>query len=210
LLSAAIVPALYILLFRKPPFRLHRVGFAFSFAAAGLALVSAGIYNGPSSLFQFFFTLLYMRTFCMVGVLMSFYTEFFQTHPYTYFSHINVVRAYVPYPYSEALGNVIGHFMVPEVGGQVMDANASFLATDGMAALGFAGVVLSGIFFRIFIGIFNVAVDFKVLALGCCALVPLLMSVTNASLFSSLLTNGGGVLAVVLYFYGNASPARRV
>ena len=96
------------------------------------------------------------------------------------------------------------NFITPGI--DVMDANASFLATDGMAAWSFAGVVFSGVLFRGFIWLFDKAANHKTLALSCCALVPALISVTNASIFTTLLTNGAGLLAILIYLYSRISP----
>lgn len=202
--SIVILPVFYFLLFRRPNTALSRIGIAFCLPAVLLALLAEGVYSGKATFIQAAFTLIYMRSFSMPGVLMGVYTEFFLTHPLTYFSHVNLLRGLIQYPYADALGNVIGAYMLPA--GTPMDANAGFLMTDGMAALGFSGIVLSGVFCRLFILLFDVCVTKETLALSCCALLPVLISVTNTSLLSSMLTGGAALLSVFLYLYSRAIP----
>ncbi|MDE2184681.1 MAG: hypothetical protein KGJ78_16800 [Alphaproteobacteria bacterium] len=208
LLSVAFVPAFFVLVFRNEPFRLSRIGPAIVIPATVLAYFALDIRpGGEIGLLQLVVSLVYMRTFCMVGVLTSIYTEFFQLHPHTYFSHISILRMFIDYPYSDALGRVIGGYLSPDL---PMDANANFLATDGMAGLGFWGIVLAGLFFRFFIALFDGVTQPKDLALASCALVPVLVGVTNSSMFTSLLTGGGVMLALLLYLHGNSVPDEHV
>lgn len=201
-LSDFVIPVIFLLVFRKRPYRVSRIGLAVAASAIGLTLVGALFIQSDKGIFSIIFALVYIRTFCMVGVLMGTYVEFFLAHPLTYFSHIGVMQNFVRYPYTDALGNVIGNFMIP--GSEVMDANASYLATDGMAALGIPGIVLSGLLFRGFIWLFDACATERTVPLACCALIPVLMSATNASMFTTLVTNGGAALAVILYTYSYA------
>jgi len=141
-----------------------------------------------------------MRAFCITGVMMAFYATFFLAHPLTHFSHILIMRIFIHYPYPDSVGEVIGRYIVP---GAVFDANASFWATDGMAALGFYGIVLAGILFRLVFRLFDGQVQGTDMKVACVALVPLLMSVTNSSLFTSMLSGGGGALLVLLYAWSH-------
>lgn len=204
LLSVVMIPGFYFLVFRREPYRLNKVGFTFTAAALSLLFAYIALQPKLGSLMGLAFSMVFMRTFCMVGVLTGVYTEFFLTHPLTYFSHVGVVQRFVPYPYPDALGNMIGYFMIPSV--PPMDANASFFATDGLAAFGVIGIVFAGFLFRMIMALFNTCTNKRSLALACCALVPFLVNVANSSMFTSMVTGGGGLLAVLLYFYSNAKP----
>lgn len=208
MVSVIIVSGFYFLLFRKRENSLIRVGYAFCIPAVLLALLVEQLYRPEASIVKAIFSLVYMRAFCMPGVLTGVYTEFFLTHPLTYFSHIGLLRSVLTYPYGDALGNVIGSFMLPI--GVPMDANASFLMTDGMAALGFPGIVLAGFFMRSVIAFFNGCIKEVDIPIACCSVVPALITAMNTSLFSTMLTGGAAVLLLILYFFSNSIPDRTV
>lgn len=140
--------------------------------------------------------LLYMRTLGMVAAATGVYIDFFQTHPYTYYSHVNIVSAFVHYPYQESLGEAIGF----DLTGDELDANASFYATDGYAALGPYGVVLIGPIMGLFLSFANALCE-RSFRLACVAFVPFVMIVANTSLFTSLLTGGGLMLLLLTYLH---------
>jgi hypothetical protein len=201
-ISIILIPGFYFTVFRKEPFRISRVGLVFAGTALGLALVAADIYSGRDIILQFAFSLVYMRTFAMSGCLTGVYAEFFLTHPVTHYSHISVMRMYFDYPYAATLGEVIGEYLSPI--GVAPDANTNFFATDGMAALGFWGVAISGVLFRLFIAIFDNSTNRENVAVLCCAIVPVLASAMNLSMFTTLLSGGGIVLALISYFYSRS------
>jgi hypothetical protein len=195
--STAIAPLLYYLVVRKG--KLGNV--APIFGAVSCALWVAFSLVGPDNfILRTIISLTFMRAFCITGVMMAFYATFFLAHPLTHFSHILIMRIFIHYPYPDSVGEVIGRYIVP---GAVFDANASFWATDGMAALGFYGIVLAGILFRLVFRLFDGQVQGTDMKVACVALVPLLMSVTNSSLFTSMLSGGGGALLVLLYAWSH-------
>lgn len=206
--SVIVIPAFYFLLFRRGGFSLTRIGLTFASSAVILALLAEELYSQRNTVAQALFSLVYMRAYCMPGVLAAVYTEFFLTHKLTFFSHVGLFRSFIHYPYGDALGHVIGGYMLPI--GAPMDANASFLMTDGMAAAGFAGIVVSGVFCRIFIWLFDASVSESNIPIACCALIPVLITVMNTSLFSAMLTGGAAMLAVLLYFHSRiiSNPER--
>jgi hypothetical protein len=202
ILSPLLILGVYLLLFwRRSRFGVLPLVLVVSGVAVSLGLLGSVLQTSKSSpLLSFALSLVYTRTFGMVGILTSVYAEFFQTHALTYFSHIVLVRNFWPYPYGDALGLVIGGYMFPG-DADVMDANASFFATDGIAALGIPGIVLAGALFRQFVWLFDSSANRQNTDVACAALVPVLMSVANASMFTTLLSNGGAALAVILYVY---------
>jgi len=192
-ISSAITPVLYHLVVRKGA--LGNVGLIFGGGACGL-WVLLSVIGADNFILQTIVSLTFMRAFCITGVAMAFYTSFFLEHPLTHFSHILVMRNFVHYPYPDSVGEVIGRYMAP---GTTLDANASFWATDGMAALGFTGIILAGVLFRLAFRLFDGLVQKSDIRVACVAIVPLLMSVTNSSLFASMLSGGGGALLLLLY-----------
>ena len=198
LISSAITPVLYYLVVRKGA--LENVGLIFGGGACGL-WVALNVIGTDNFILQTIVSLTFMRAFCITGVAMAFYTTFFLEHPLTHFSHIQVMRNFIHYPYPDSVGEVIGRYMAP---GTTLDANASFWATDGMAALGFTGIVLAGVLFRLAFRLFDGLAQKSDIRIACVAIVPLLMSVTNSSLFTSMFSGGGGALLVLLYAWSRA------
>jgi hypothetical protein len=136
-------------------------------------------------------TLVFMRTYGMVGALTGIYHDFFTDHPVTLFSHINIVGQIIPYPYPLSIGEVIGESL-----GFDMNSNANFFATDGIASLGTAGIVVMGFVAGFCLRAIDRFVPPANLRLLCIASTPVAMSLANTSLFTTLLT--GGLLALIL------------
>lgn len=134
-----------------------------------------------------------MRTQCLDSWIFSMYLDFFQNQPYTYWTHINIVNLLTgAYPYNEPLGVMVSD-------GE-MNANASFLITDGYAAIGPIGILLIGIVFIILRGIINSSQlryaknDLLILML------PALLGALNSSVFTAILTSGFLIVYLSLRF----------
>ncbi len=69
------------------------------------------------------------------------YYEYFDVNGYTFYTHIGPVNAiFGGYPYGEyGLGQLIG---IERAGSEQANFNASFWASDGLAALGTAGIFI--------------------------------------------------------------------
>lgn len=134
-----------------------------------------------------------MRTQCLDAWLFSLYLEFFKNHPHTYYTHINIVNAVTDaYPYSEPLGIVVSN--------GVMNANASFLITDGYAACGVFGILFIGIIFVLVKCIFNcigILINRVYLFL---ILFPAISAMLNVSLFTAILSCGFFLLYLIFRF----------
>ena len=195
LLTVVFIPILYLAI-RKREANLCIVGAIF----AGVAILFMIIINNVDiefgDILNEIVALIYMRTFCMAGVITGVYADFFTHHPMTFYSHINLVNRIVPYHYDAPLGVIIGEYLVP---GSGLDANANFIATDGIAALGFAGVILAGLFFRVFIRVVDVATSPAMLPAVSASIVPALINVSNSSLFTTIITGGAGILVFLTY-----------
>jgi hypothetical protein len=146
--------------------------------------------------------LVYMRTYGLAGALTGVYADFFATHPHTAFSHISIVSSFVAYPYEQSLGQEVGYWLV----GWPLDANANFWATDGIASAGNIGVVLVGVIVGLFLIVANAAVDKVDRRLAFTALIPFIMMACNTSIFTSMLTGGGGLMLMMIYLWQSQSP----
>jgi hypothetical protein len=143
-------------------------------------------------------TLVSMRTFGNNGLLTNVYAEFFAVHPLTYLSHLRGFNLFIPFPYSNSLGFVVGeHFF----GFEEINANANMWATDGLAAFGppgllFVGLVVSCVFWLLDTVTSGLPPRFAALSLSAQGL-----GISNLSLFSILLGGGLGMMMLLLYLF---------
>ena len=141
-------------------------------------------------------SMLFMRTIGNGGLLNFWYFDFFSNHPITYFSHVNVINFFTNnYKYGEiGLGKVVGtHYW-----SSTMNANANFWATDGIASLGLIGVLFISLVLSLLLIILNFITDLNKNNFHILVLLPFLASLTNTSLFSSILT--GGLFLIMILF----------
>ena len=178
----------------------------FIFLEKTLKYLSVIIFGLLSVDFNFFSSILLSRTIGNGGLLTFWYYDFFLNHSKTYYSHINIINLFTQnYPYgNKGLGQVVG----PYYWGDLMNANANFWATDGIASFGLFGVLIITIVVFIFLVFLNgvTKAHDKLFVFYC--FLPFVLSLTNTSFFSSLLTGGGGLLTFFFMFkkrdYSNA------
>lgn len=138
------------------------------------------------------FSIIFMRTYAMAGGLTGVYHSFFEANPNTHYSHINLVGQFIDYPYDQSLGRTIGQ----SLGSPTMNANANFFATDGIAAAGILGVLLIGPVIGLTLAVFDSIIPKGNVYLACIASIPAIISLSNTSFFTTLMT--GGLFIVVL------------
>lgn len=129
--------------------------------------------------------ILIMRTQCIAGRQFATYFNFFemQDHPYTYFTHINIINKITgAYPYAESLGKTVSY-------GEA-NSNATFYLMDGIAGCGLVGCIIVAILFIIFKSYFN-TIGLNYNKSLCVTIIFFsISSLMNVSLFTSLLTGG--------------------
>lgn len=162
--------------------------------------------NSDSSFSTFYFmiaAILLMRTLGISALLNTAYIDFFEeTKAYTYYGHINVVNYLIgTYPFGEdELGKAVWSGYTGKGLSEVMNANANFLATDGIAAMGAWGILFISILFFFLLKYLNKIserhnTDFVfILSLGC------ILSLLNVSLFTTLLSCGLIIVAIFLRY----------
>ncbi len=179
----------------------HRVRFIFPVLGSALAiLISALILtadpDGPSWVVA---SILLNRTIGNGGQITMAYYDFFAVHPQTDYSHVTGIRLLThSYPYGDLqLGQVIGQFYWSPF----MNANANFWATDGIAAMGLAGVaVVSVVCALLFAAMNSVTRTYDTLFVVL-AFIPFVITLLNQSLFSSIWS--GGAFFLLLFFLFN-------
>ncbi len=187
-----IIIAFYFILDKNPNYIKN---YFYSSLIFTLLIISVLVLSIVDSEFGFMTaSILFMRTLSISGFLFAHYVQFFQNHPYTNFAHINFINAITnDYPYGDMpLGRAVFY------GG--MNGNANFWIMDGVAGNGVLGVLLISIVFFFFLKFINrlkSTYDERLLYLF---FLPFVISLTNVSFFTTLLTGGGIILILVLYF----------
>lgn len=157
-----------------------------------IVLFSLLLYLGSENKIVFAIgSIILLRTVCVAGWLTQFYFSFFAFHPMTHYSHINIVNAIThEYPYADPLGYAVAF------GKQ--NANANFLLTDGYAAWGIGGIIFVSLLFYVLLHLINAISSRYQLSALFVALTPMLSSVLNVSLFTTLLTKGFFIMLILL------------
>lgn len=194
--SVILLPVLYVAIYyflRKRSLK----GSMLSIGIGLCVLMIVALLTGMTA----FSSILWMRTIGNGGYLTKYYHDFFLENPITYYSHINIINAITgAYPYKKILGEVVGHHYWNDA-----DTNANFWATDGFAALGDIGILVSGILlFGLFVVFNTVTKGYNKLFL-ILIFIPYVMGILNSSLFSSLLTGGG----FFMFFFLNFSSSKK-
>lgn len=138
--------------------------------------------------------LFFNRTLGVSAYHVPMYLDFFADHPYTYFSHINIVNAIThSYPYPESLGRMIS----PEEDGV---ANAIFWLMDGVASCGALGIIIISAIVYAFLlminGICNAKNKYFIYTM---MLIPM-VALVNVSFFTTVLSKGILFLFLTVWF----------
>lgn len=197
LLTTLLTPLFYYFLVRRRCITSMRLGLL----VAGSCIVPLALIpllsTTAGGIPELVVSLIFMRTYGLAGALTGVYADFFSSHPLTYFSHINIVSSFIKYPYDQSVGEEVGLALV----GSPLDANANFWATDGIAALGDVGVVLVGVVVGTFLMLANSMLIPRQRRVAFLGFIPFIMTISNTSIFTSLLSDGGGLLLVMVYLW---------
>ena len=161
-----------------------------AFNALGLAL---GV--GVSSLLDMANDILLMRILGVSGINTAVYQDFFANNPHTHYSHIKGISWVSKYPYEYGIGQEVGYFMSGN-DDMLLNANANFWCTDGIAAWGLPGIIMVSIICGLILWVLD-SVSLprhrKLAQLLCIA--PAIL-ITNTSLFTTLLS--GGLIFIII------------
>jgi hypothetical protein len=134
---------------------------------------------------------------------MGFYYEFFKHHPHTYWSHVSVADLFVHYPYGhDTIAFVLQDYYT------LGNYNASFLATDAIAAYGYQALPFVGLVVGLVFAVLNTAGrGFGVTARATLMVMPSL-ALQNIPLATTLLTYGIGFLVLYMAWMPRSWLAR--
>lgn len=140
------------------------------------------------------------RIFCIAPLTIVQYLDFFESNPLTYMSHVKGFNLLIDYPYIQDIAKYVGRYYY----GGGINVNAGLWATDGIAAFGIVGILISSIVCGVVFWVFDSAAigfnpKFVSLASG-----YLSMTFANTSIFTNVLTGGLFLLILTVYFMPDA------
>lgn len=144
-------------------------------------------------------SILLVRVIGSSGWVASKYFEYFDVNGYTYYTHIGPVNAiFGGYPYGEyGLGQLIG---IERAGSEAANFNASFWASDGMAALGTAGVVIVTAPVALLLYTINCLTAVFRSRLTVAWITGLVVAMLNVPLATAMLSGGGGITLLLAWY----------
>lgn len=201
LLSIAFILGIYLL------FRVGTLPFGLKLTWSIVALFAAlclgyACLGGDGEVLALLLFLVFFRSFGLAGLLTAQYYNFFQSNPYTYYSHIKIINLFVHYPFNYPLGTEIGYYYY----NPLVDTTAHFWATDGIAALGLPGVLLASAVCAFVFWLVDSASRRQDAKFAALAIFFATYNLANLSLFTTFLSGGLGLLILFLCF---APPQRR-
>lgn len=205
LLSPIFVIGAYILTDKSGHMRanIFLVGLLFIVAITAPLLLN---YDPVGGGFNNIVTLVYLRTLLISGAIFGVYEQFFALYPLTYYSNNNIISLFVQYPYGDlSVGQAVMLTLIPSAARDIGELNANFLATDGVAALGVAGIPIVSAVSALILRFLSRFIQPERTMLMVAAGTGFILSMANTSILTSLIT-GGGILLILLV---SVAPLRR-
>lgn len=144
------------------------------------------------------------RTILTPGIFITHYTDFFFDRGYTYFSHLRGLNFFVTVPIQyvndvrwPSIGLIVGEDFI---GFPKLNANANFVASDGIASLGLFGIIVAFVILAVIMRVFDKVGQGVPKPLLLSLLLPIALSLANGSALS-VLTSTGGFFWIALLAY---------
>lgn len=160
-----------------------------------VSLFLSTLFYSDSAIASFVAWYLGVRSLLVPGVYLTHYSNFFGEYGYTFATHITGVKLLIETPMifsSHPQWPSIGHLVGEDyLGIPKLNANANFIAWDGVAAFGLSGVFVSLLLFAIFLIVLDKCSRGINKNLVLLLLLPLALTLTNGSLFTAFTSFGG-------------------
>ena len=194
------VVALYLLLQTKRKAVVSTSFIAIMFSIILLVVMPLRSTSSVADLVVWYFG---VRTLLAPGHYTMIYQEYFDKWGYTNFSHITGFNLFIPvpgvyagHPKWPSLGNIIGEDYL-----QIADlnANANFIASDGIAGFGILGVFMIFVLLAFLLRGLDKLTNGIDTSLTLILLLPIALTLTNGSVFTVLSSFGGFFWALVFW-----------
>lgn len=157
-------------------------------------------YDPKAGLLGNFLSLIYLRILMISGMTFGVYDNFFSMYPVTYFSNSAFLGHLIHYPYGDlSVGQVVGLFLVPSNSRDIMQLNANFIATDGIASIGIIGVPIMCAALAAILRVLSKFIPPHRTGLAAAAMSTFFINLSNVSMLTSLLTGGGIFLTAMVF-----------
>jgi hypothetical protein len=200
--TVAVILVYYLVRYGGRRFAISMAAGAVSLLGVLTAIASVASYAG-SAMANLALAVIFERLFATPGMLSAEYYQFFSVNRLTYFSHVKGISAFVTYPYAQPLGFEIANYYN---GNPILNANAHFWMTDGMAALGLPGIVLISFVLAGVLWVLDASLARHDLAFAAAALAYQASQICNGGLLSAVATGG---LLVGFFVYALMPPLIR-
>ncbi|MGD0366020.1 MAG: hypothetical protein ABSA94_01075 [Acidobacteriaceae bacterium] len=162
-----------------------------------IIITTAAYVRNPLSPLNFAINSLYeMRTIGMAGQNTAGFDYFAYNYGFTYWAHLKGVNKLVHYNFKQDIGNEVG--LLEQ--GYNTQANTGFLATDGLSALGLAGVILISFVAGGYFWLVDCAASGHDSAFAVAAFSVPAFVLVNGGFFTSLLSAGTLLTVILLQF----------
>lgn len=199
LLYPIFVTILYFLISRKNLF--SRSGFILIAGCAALNFISVFLFS-YINVFEIICINFGVRTTLVPGVFVMHYYDFFSSNGFTHFSQIRGLDLIVETPPQyildsrwPRLGLIIGEDYINYPN---LNANANFIATDGIASFGLVGICIPFILLWFVLKIFDFCARGIDISWSLPIMVPIALTLSNASVFS-IMTSFGGFFWMLMF-----------
>jgi hypothetical protein len=186
---------------------------SFVLASLSAVLAPAVALSASSLVAGFFAWYVGVRSLLTPGLFIAQYSDFFGSRGHTLWSHVTGIGSLVPRPPGLAddrwpsLGHIVGE---QYIGKADLNANANFLASDGIAAFGDLGIPIVFGVLALFLASFDRVTEGLDARLGALIALPIGLTLTNVSLFTVLLSFGGLFWLLVLPVAAHGGRGPRV
>lgn len=175
---------------------------SYLFVFGGVVILTISLFYNSSDFLSELGVYFFTRTIAGPGLLVSQYYDLFSVQGYTHWSHVSIIGrlADVPPAYlGDSKWPALGKILAERVLGIESQSNASFLATDGVAAWGGAGVLIIFVVYTCWLLVLDrVAKGWNKLFIFP-LIFPMAFVSTNASLFT-MMTSFGGFFWLALFY----------
>lgn len=172
-------------------------------SAGAIYLISS--FSGDSEFVEAVGFLFFTRSIATPGQFIGDYYDYFSNHGYTMWSQLrgfNLIIDRPDYFIGDPLWPALGWIVGRDFHGINSNLNAGLWATDGIASGGPIGVLVVSCIFASYLFILNYFGRLWPRTFLIPVAFPLAFILTNGSLFTTLLSYGGALFAIFLWFFG--------
>ena len=170
--------------------------FVFPLLTVGLHVAYLLMYFMDNEAVAMGISLIMNRTYGIASQITPMYIDVFQSHPYTYLSHVGIVNKITGmYPFGD---ESLGYAIESLYSGEFSNANTNFLVTDGLSSCGIPGIIIISVLFYYLLSHLNRITGRFEFWFVAASIMGAITSIANLSIFTTLLSTG---LLFLMFYY---------